>query len=102
VARAGAPASYAQNFNRFAVWAGGQIQGAPNRAASLAADRHWGSVFLRCGQATEALFERLQSSARATFFQQHGQQIAQLAAQVGRTLTTVRQQLSRAQLTSSG
>jgi hypothetical protein len=98
VRRAGAPVGYAQNFNRFAVWAGGQIQGAASYPASLAADRLWGSVFARCGQPAETLFEKLQIPARAAFFQQHHRQITMLETLVGRTVTAASQQLAIATL----
>jgi hypothetical protein len=94
VQQAGAPAGYAQNFNRFAVWAGGQIQNAPGYPGSLTADRHWGSVFTRCGQATETQFETLQTSARTAFFQQHNQQITALETLVNQTVTAARRQLA--------
>ena len=94
VERAGVPAGYAQNFNRFAVWAGGQIQNARSHAASLTADRHWGSVFVRCGQATETLFEKLQTSARAAFFREHDQQIKELETLVSQTVAVARHLLA--------
>jgi hypothetical protein len=95
VEHAGAPAQYAQNFNRFAVWAGAQIQNAPSDGDSLAANRYWGSVFVRCGQATETLFESLQIPARAAFFREHEQQIAQLAKLVNQTTSAARHELGR-------
>jgi hypothetical protein len=94
VEHAGAPADYAQNFNRFAAWAAAQVQNAPSYAGSLTADRLWGSVFVRCGQATETLFEELQTSARAAFFQEHYQQITKLETLVSQTVTAAGHQLA--------
>ncbi len=102
VERAGAPVGYAQNFNRFAVWAGAQVQNARSYAGSLAADRHWGSVFARCGQATETLFEKLQSSARAAFFQEHHQKITELETLVSQTVTAAGHQLASPEPAASG
>lgn len=95
VERAGAPASFAQNFNRFAVWAGTQIQNAPGHRASVMADRRMGAVFTRCGQATETLFEQLQTPARASFLREHPAQIARLGRLVSQSVTAARHQLAR-------
>jgi hypothetical protein len=102
VEQAGAPADYAQNFNRFAVWAAAQVQDAPSYAGSLTADRLWGSVFVRCGQATETLFEVLQTTARAAFFQEHDQQITKLETLVSQTVTAARHRLASSGPTTLG
>jgi hypothetical protein len=88
VRQAGAPADYSQNFNRFAVWAAGQMTVPSTGVIQPGPDRHWGGVFARCAQNLAALYEKLQVAAQAQFFHRHYQQIHQLEEQVPQILAS--------------
>jgi len=88
VQQAGAPADYSQNFNRFAVWAAGQMTVPGTGVIQPGPDRHWGGVFARCAQNLAALYEELQVAAQAQFFHRHYQQIHQLEEQVPQILVS--------------
>ena len=91
VQQAGAPAGYSQNFNRFAVWAAGQMTVPSTGVIQPGPDRHWGGVFARCGQNLAALYEKLQVAAQTQFFHRHYQQIHQLEEQVPQILVSAEQ-----------
>jgi hypothetical protein len=88
VQQAGAPADYSQNFNRFAVWAAGQMTVPSTGMIQPGLDRHWGGVFAHCGQNLAMLYERLQVAAQQHFFLRHYQQIRQLEQQVSQILAS--------------
>jgi hypothetical protein len=91
VQQAGAPAGYSQNFNRFAVWAAGQMTVPSTGVIQPGPDRHWGGVFARCAQNLATLYERLQVAAQAQFFRRHYQQIHRLEEQVSQILVSAEQ-----------
>jgi hypothetical protein len=88
VQQAGAPADYSQNFNRFAVWAAGQMTVPSTGVIQPGPDRHWGRVFARCGQNLATLYEKLQAAAQGQFFHRHYQQIHQLEQEVSQILVS--------------
>ena len=88
VQQAGAPAGYSQNFNRFAVWAAGQMTVPSTGAIQPGPDRHWGGVFARCGKNLATLYEKLQVAAQEQFFRRHYQEIHQLEEQVSQILVS--------------
>jgi hypothetical protein len=91
VQEAGAPADYSQNFNRFAVWAAGQMTVPSTGVIQPGPDRHWGGVFARCGQNLATLYEKLQAAAQRQFFRRHYQQIRQLEQHVSQILVSAEQ-----------
>jgi len=92
VQRAGTPASSGATFTAFFAWVTGLEAAAPNDDQRLAVDRHWAPIFVSCAKPTVTLQERLQSSQRALFIQQHYQQVHALQDMANSTVTAVEAQ----------
>ena len=83
----GAPDATINSFSDFVGWVAGYLDGAGSRGlGSAQLERHWAHVFVKCGRATVAVQQRLQSARRSAFLQQHHAQVQSLEALASRVV----------------